>query len=97
MAFWIFKCNPEKYRLSERLADATPAISWRVTKYHDEIGPGDTVFIWETGPERGIRAFMRALTNARAKSPNWRASSDTMSSVTQKRGCVCRPRSRGVT
>lgn len=59
MAFWIFKCNPEQYRLSQRLADPNPTTSWRVTKYRDEIGPGDTVFIWETGPKRGIRAVMR--------------------------------------
>jgi hypothetical protein len=59
MAFWIFKCSPEQYRLSQRLADPNTAISWRVTKYRDEVGPGDTVFIWETGPDRGIRAVMR--------------------------------------
>ena len=59
MAFWIFKCSPAKYRLSERLADPNPRIRWRVTRYRDEIRPGDTVFIWETGPARGIRAIMR--------------------------------------
>lgn len=59
MAFWIFKCSPEQYRLSERLADPNPATSWRITKHRDEIGPGDVVFIWETGPKRGIRAVMR--------------------------------------
>jgi hypothetical protein len=59
MASWIFKCNPKQYRLSFRLADPNPAIAWRVTRYHDEIGSGDTVFIWETGPNRGIRAIMR--------------------------------------
>jgi hypothetical protein len=30
MKFWIFKCNPEYYRLSERLADPYPDIRWRV-------------------------------------------------------------------
>jgi hypothetical protein len=59
MAFWIFKCNPKHYRLSERLADPNPTISWRVTKHHNEIMSGDTAFIWETGPNRGIRAVMR--------------------------------------
>ena len=59
MAFWIFKCSPASYRLSERLADPNPTVRWRVTRYRDEIRPGDTVFIWETGPGRGIRAIMR--------------------------------------
>jgi hypothetical protein len=60
MAFWIFKCNPEKYRLADRLADPNPKITWKVSRYRDEIGPGDTVFIWETGRNRGIRAVLRA-------------------------------------
>src|SRR5438105_15259378 len=59
MAYWIFKCNLDEYRLAERLADPNPIISWRVTRYREEIHEGDTVFIWETGPYRGIRAVMR--------------------------------------
>jgi len=27
MAFWIFKCNPAKYRLAARLADPNPTLS----------------------------------------------------------------------
>jgi hypothetical protein len=27
MAFWIFKCNPDKYRLADRLADPNPKIT----------------------------------------------------------------------
>src|SRR5262245_1787404 len=59
MAFWIFKCNPEKYRLADRLADPNPMITWTVSRHRGEIGPGDTVFLWVTGPDRGIRAVMR--------------------------------------
>jgi hypothetical protein len=60
MAYWIFKYNPEKYRLADRLADPSPEITWTVSRYRDQIAPGDTIFIWETGPERGIRAVLRA-------------------------------------
>jgi hypothetical protein len=59
MAFWIFKCNPAKYRLADRLADPNPTLTWKVSRHRNEIGPGDTVFLWVTGPERGIRAVMR--------------------------------------
>jgi len=60
MAFWIFKCNPERYRLDERLADrANSRITWTISRFKDEIGPGDTVFLWVTGNDRGIRAIMR--------------------------------------
>lgn len=60
MAFWIFKCNPEKYRVADRLADPNPDLTWTVSRYRDQLGPGDTIFIWETGPQRGIRAVLRA-------------------------------------
>lgn len=60
MAFWIFKCNPEKYRVADRLTDPNPNLTWTVSRYRDQIGPGDTIFIWETGRDRGIRAVLRA-------------------------------------
>ncbi len=60
MAFWIFKCNPEKYRIADRLTDPNPSLTWTVSRYREEIAPGDTIFIWETGRDRGIRAVLRA-------------------------------------
>ncbi len=64
MAFWIFKCNPKKYRLAHRLADPNRAITWIVARYRREINPGDTIFIWETGLGPGIRAVLRAESNS---------------------------------
>ena len=59
MAFWIFKCDPKLYRLSERLSYPSNTISWRVTRYKNDIMPGDTVFLMDTGPKRAILALMR--------------------------------------
>jgi predicted RNA-binding protein with PUA-like domain len=59
MAFWIFKCNPDKYRLADRLADPNPTLTWTVSRFRDEISAGDTVFLWVTGSQRGIRAVLR--------------------------------------
>ncbi len=59
MAFWIFKCNPNRYRLADRLADRQDSLTWTVAQHKNEIGPGDTAFLWVTGPERGIRAVLR--------------------------------------
>jgi hypothetical protein len=60
MACWIFKYNPAFYRLDDRLADPNPEITWTVSRYRDQIAPGDTIFIWRTGRDRGIRAVLRA-------------------------------------
>jgi hypothetical protein len=60
MAYWIFKYNPELYHLDDRLADPNPDITWTVSRHRNEIGPGDTIFLWQTGRDRGIRAVLRA-------------------------------------
>jgi hypothetical protein len=59
MAFWIFKCDPTRYRLDDRLADSNPVITWGVSHHEDEIKPGDVVFLWVTGENKGIRAVLR--------------------------------------
>ena len=61
MAFWIFKCNPDKYRLADRLADRNPTLTWKVSRFRGEIKADDTVFVWVTGPQRGIRAVIRVV------------------------------------
>lgn len=63
MKYWIFKTNPDNYRLDERLKDSEPKISWTVTRYRNEIQKGDIAFIWRAGPNRGICAVMRIDTD----------------------------------
>ena len=58
MSYWIFKANPEQYRIDDRLRDPDPNIIWRVTRYQDRIQKGDTVFLWRAGKQRGICAVM---------------------------------------
>jgi hypothetical protein len=59
MNCWIFKCNPDRYRLDERLSDPESLTTWLVSRYRERIAAGDLVFIWQTGGERGIRATIR--------------------------------------
>ncbi|QDT15067.1 EVE domain-containing protein [Alienimonas californiensis] len=58
MAYWIFKCNPKWYRLEERLRDPRETITWKVSRTPEAVAPGDVVFLWQTGPDRGVRAAM---------------------------------------
>jgi hypothetical protein len=58
MNYWIFKANPEHYRIDARLQDPYPHIIWAVTRYHERIQKDDTVFIWRAGTPRGICAVM---------------------------------------
>jgi len=59
VSYWIFKANPQRFRIEERLKDPRPQTTWLVTRYRDEIKPGDVAFIWCGGRESGIRAVMR--------------------------------------
>ena len=59
MKYWILKCNPDYYRLDERLADPEPRITWSISRYRDDVHAYDMAFIWETGKRRGIRATIR--------------------------------------
>ncbi|MGB8646674.1 MAG: EVE domain-containing protein [Anaerolineae bacterium] len=63
MSYWIFKTNPEQYRIDERLQDPNPTTTWSVTRYKREIRKDDVAFIWRTGNRRGICAVMRIDTD----------------------------------
>ena len=65
MSYWIFKCNPDEYRIDERLKDAEPTITWRITRYKDEIKKRDIAFIWRTGAKRGLCAIIRIESDPR--------------------------------
>lgn len=58
MNYWIFKCNPNKYKIDDRLEDPEEIITWQITRYKEDIAPGDLAFIWKTGSERGICAVI---------------------------------------
>jgi len=59
MRYWIYKTNPEKYRIEERLHDPEPEITWKVTRYADLTAAGDIAFIWMAGEQRGIVGAMK--------------------------------------
>jgi hypothetical protein len=58
MNYWIFKANPDHYRIDDRLENPYPYITWSVTRYHERIQKGDIVLVWRAGTPRGICAIM---------------------------------------
>lgn len=59
MNYWIFKVNPEFYRIDARMLNPTPRITWQVVQHRDEIRRGDLAFIWRTGMLNGIMALLQ--------------------------------------
>ncbi len=57
---WLFQANPQRYNLAQglrrhRLSD------WQVTRYKDEIRPGDLVLLWKAGENRGLYGIGRVV------------------------------------
>jgi 5-methylcytosine-specific restriction protein B len=50
---WIFQANPAYYDLAGALR-ALKQQTWQVTAHRDEMRVGDTVYVWESGPNAGI-------------------------------------------
>jgi len=66
MRHWIFKANPEKYKLAERLLDPLCLTTWKVNdEYRRHVTIGDTAFIFRTGTQRGIVGALRVISEPR--------------------------------
>lgn len=53
---WIFQANPKYYDISAAVR-ALPEMLFTVNQHMDEVRAGDTVFLWESGPDAGIVAI----------------------------------------
>jgi 5-methylcytosine-specific restriction protein B len=58
---WIFQGKPSEYNITKALNNLSE-IMWRVTRYKNQIKPGDKVYIWESGDDAGIIATAEVLT-----------------------------------
>ena len=59
--FWIFQANPKIYDLEGSLKSLNKQ-KWSVRQYKNEIKIGDTVYLWQSGPNAGILAKSTVLT-----------------------------------
>jgi EVE domain len=75
---WIFQGNPEIFDIDGYFATAPGRFVWLVTRYADEMQPGDRVFIYRTGEAAGIVAEAEIIgapvpqTDAPDAVPFWR-------------------------
>ena len=56
---WLFQANPRYFDLAERVGSAAlgDEDAWTVTRYRDEMRPGEPVVLWLAGPQAGIYAI----------------------------------------
>jgi hypothetical protein len=55
---WLFQANPKHWDLEHKLQTVSPSDEddWTVTRYREEMSPGDTVVLWQGGPKAGVYA-----------------------------------------
>ena len=59
---WIFQSSPTQYDLPGALTTLR-TFTWLVNQYEHEIRAGDSVFLWETGPQAGVVASGRVVSD----------------------------------
>jgi predicted RNA-binding protein with PUA-like domain len=59
MAHWLLQSNPQRWRIADFLADrgSDELTTWSVTRYRDEVQPGDDFALWRTGRDAGVIAL----------------------------------------
>ena len=48
MRTWIFQGNPDVFDIEGYLANSSGLITWTVSRYSEQISPGDTVYLWRS-------------------------------------------------
>lgn len=68
--FWLFQANPAIYDLAAEVGRREPGDtdSWLVTRFRDDMRPGDGVVLWQGGPAAGVYALAE-LTGAPFERP----------------------------
>lgn len=57
---WLFQADPNVYDLAAKLQHVMvedEEWAWTVTRFREEMGPGDTVLLWQAGRDAGIYAI----------------------------------------
>jgi hypothetical protein len=55
---WLFQANPKHWDLEHKLQTVSPVTrtTGRSPRYREEMSPGDTVVLWQGGPNAGVYA-----------------------------------------
>ncbi|MGH2614359.1 MAG: EVE domain-containing protein [Thermomicrobiales bacterium] len=54
--YWLFQANPNRYRIRDSLSREEEEW-WNLNQHRNEVGVGDRVAIWVSGPDAGIYAL----------------------------------------
>lgn len=63
MNYWLFQCNPDRYRFEDNLSQPNPFKDWLVTRYKNQISEHDVAFVWFSGKNRAVRAVLDIQSN----------------------------------
>jgi|TARA_Y100000034_G_C6906301_1_gene420703 predicted RNA-binding protein with PUA-like domain len=62
MNYWLFKSNPKKWSIDDKMNSTNDLVSWGVSRYMDSYKSGDVSFLYRTGKNPGIVTVMKLIT-----------------------------------
>lgn len=60
MSYWLFQGNPKYFRVLQAIRDFEQ-MYWAMTRYAQDIVPGDGVLLWKAGEKAGIYAIAEVI------------------------------------
>jgi MoxR-like ATPase len=66
---WVFQANPSLHDLDGFLAQASRGdeADWVVTRFKEQLKPGDTALFWQSGGDAGLRSMGRLTSETRVR------------------------------
>ncbi len=68
MAYWLFQANPKYHRIFEAIRDLDE-MPWLVTRYRQQMQPGDGVLVWVAGEKAGVYAIASIVSEPEILAP----------------------------
>jgi MoxR-like ATPase len=66
---WLFQANPRYYDVDQALRRA-PVITWTLRQHKNDVRAGDSVYVWKSGPDGGVVARGRVVSDPKVQGPN---------------------------
>lgn len=66
---WLFQADPDVWNLEQALENAQPGDleEWKLSRYKTEVGIGDPIILWQSGPMAGIYAIGEVVSETRPR------------------------------
>src|SRR4051812_27405117 len=66
---WVFQANPDIWDVDAAVRNSAE-LRWLVRQYHRQISRGDRVYMWRSGPDGGVVAIAKTISDPELLPPD---------------------------